>query len=132
MFNDAMSAHGRNEDPARATGGQSHEEARWLSFHLWPLAAEDLDFPAAPRTDIQLHVDLQERAVISVALHSARGQRVRLLAATLVESGSHIFAWDGRDDRGQPLPGGSYEAKLEAVNEKGVVYCAAIGVRLAP
>jgi hypothetical protein len=45
---------------------------------------------------------------LSVRVYDVAGRMVRRLADDLVPEGAHRLAWDGRDDRGQPLPAGVY------------------------
>jgi hypothetical protein len=80
----------------------------------------------------RLRFDLPERSVISVAVHNLSGRRIRLLAATVMESGRHHVQWDGCDDRGLLLPPGVYEVKVEAASENGNLYRASERTTVAP
>jgi hypothetical protein len=56
----------------------------------------------------------QQRAgPVQLAVHDARGRRLRVLVAGWVEAGPVQVAWDGRDDRGRRLAAGAYLARLE-------------------
>jgi hypothetical protein len=49
-----------------------------------------------------------------VAIHDVAGRRVRLLSRGLSPAGEHRFAWDGRDDAGNPVAAGVYLYRLRA------------------
>jgi hypothetical protein len=49
---------------------------------------------------------------VSLEIFDVAGRRVRTLASGLLAEGTHTFAWDGRDERGRPLPAGSYFCRL--------------------
>jgi len=49
---------------------------------------------------------------ISLRVYDLRGRAVRTLVSGPQEAGGHIAEWDGRDDRGGPLPSGTYFARL--------------------
>jgi len=47
-------------------------------------------------------------------LFDARGRRVRVLLDGQLSAGPHAVSWDGRDQRGSPLPASVYFARLES------------------
>jgi subtilisin family serine protease len=64
-----------------------------------------------------IRFELPTAGSVRLALFQASGRRVRTLVEGQRPAGSHVAAWDGRDDRGESLPGGIYFAKLEAAGE---------------
>lgn len=57
---------------------------------------------------VEFSVDLRERAMLRVDVHDLSGRRVRQLHDGLAAAGKLRLRWDGADDRGARLPGGSY------------------------
>jgi hypothetical protein len=49
---------------------------------------------------------------VRLTLHDAQGRRVRQLHHGHLGTGLHVFAWDGRDQRGRLVAAGSYFARL--------------------
>jgi len=74
--------------------------------------------PAVPNPfnpNTTLRIDLAREGVVSLDIVDARGRRVRsLMRAGRVAAGEHRVVWDGRDDRGQRVASGVYEARLHA------------------
>ena len=62
-------------------------------------------------------IELPRRSPVSMRIYDVRGALVRTLEQSLVESGTHTLAWDGRDDRGRPVAGGLYLAWVHADGE---------------
>ncbi|MDZ7290150.1 MAG: fibronectin type III domain-containing protein [candidate division KSB1 bacterium] len=60
---------------------------------------------------------LQEQHYVVLTVHNALGQMVRKLYSGLLPAGNHSLAWDGRDDKGEPLPSGTYLCTLEVREE---------------
>ncbi len=54
---------------------------------------------------------------LRLTVHDAQGRLLRSLAEGWQEAGEHSVAWDGRDERGRPLPSGVYFARLAAAGE---------------
>ncbi|MCR4439556.1 MAG: FlgD immunoglobulin-like domain containing protein [bacterium] len=52
-------------------------------------------------------------AHLAVDLYNVAGRKVRTLAEGLQAAGWHQLRWDGRDDRGGPLPRGVYFCRLK-------------------
>lgn len=68
--------------------------------------------PFNPRTSIRY--DLPLPGAVSLHAYDLRGHLVRTFAAAArQESGAHEVAWDGADDRGSPLPSGTYLLRLQ-------------------
>lgn len=62
--------------------------------------------PFNPST--KLSFNLPEPGRVSLTVYDARGHRVRILLQGHRQEGDFETRWDGRDDRGQALPGGVY------------------------
>lgn len=74
------------------------------------LAAYPNPFRAATSVAFQL----DEPASVQLTIHDVGGRRVRTLIAARVPAGRHAAMWDGRDDSGLAVPGGTYFARFEA------------------
>ncbi len=74
--------------------------------------------PANPGT--QLTFSLATPGHVTLAVHDLHGRRVRTLWDGSRSAGIHQVAWDGRADRGDPLPSGVYVARLSAAGETTV------------
>lgn len=68
--------------------------------------------PFNPRTEIAF--EMPETGFCRLTIFDAMGRRVRTLVDGLVTSGAHVLSWDGRDDRGDALPSGTYLLGLRA------------------
>ena len=72
---------------------------------------------AAPnpfQTSARLDVRLTGAEAARVTIHDAQGRLVRALAEALPAPGRHTLLWDGRDDRGRVVAGGSYFVRVKA------------------
>lgn len=72
---------------------------------------------AAPnpfQTSARLVVQLTGAEAARVTIHDAQGRLVRALAEALPAPGRHTLLWDGRDDRGRVVAGGSYFVRVKA------------------
>lgn len=67
--------------------------------------------PFNPRTTFSY--GLAEAGRVRLRIYDARGGRVATLADAEVPAGERSAEWDGRDDRGAPMPSGVYFARLE-------------------
>ena len=67
--------------------------------------------PASVRATIGFA--LARRGMATLRIYGPGGQRVRTLVDGEREAGAHHATWDGRDDRGAPVPVGVYFARLE-------------------
>lgn len=64
--------------------------------------------------------DLAARAEeVTVTVRDAAGTDVRKLKFGSVSAGDHAFAFDGKDDKGRPLPTGTYSLEIKATDDKG-------------
>ena len=52
------------------------------------------------------------RGQVELRIVDVTGRRVRALASGVRAGGAHTVTWDGRDDRGQPVPSGVYFVAL--------------------
>jgi len=71
--------------------------------------------PFNPRTEIVLA--LATSGPVRVTVHDAAGRRVAELIHADLAAGQHVFAWEGRTDRGQPVSAGLYLVRAEAAGE---------------
>jgi hypothetical protein len=53
-----------------------------------------------------------KQAAVELSLFDVSGRRVRSVLRREVEAGAHSVSFDGRDERGTPLPTGLYVARL--------------------
>ena len=65
--------------------------------------------PFNPRTTIALQV--HGAGPVTLRVFDVAGRRIRELHTGWLGNGRHEFAWDGRDDRGQPAGSGPYFAR---------------------
>jgi len=80
-----------------------------------PGGAPDLALAIEPnpaRGPCRLRFTLEHPGPVTLALHDARGRRVRVLADRAFAAGPHHVAWDGRDDAGHAVARGIYFARL--------------------
>jgi len=76
-------------------------------------------FPNPFNPTTTLRYRLPTDAAVSLEILDARGRRVRsLLESTSQTAGAHELLWNGRDEAGQPLPSGLYQARLRAGGEE--------------
>jgi hypothetical protein len=64
------------------------------------------------RGEVAFAATLPGRAALRLEIVDLRGRRVRLLERRDVEAGTHVFRFDGRDDRGAALANATYLARL--------------------
>lgn len=122
--------------PALAVGviatsrGGAPFTATWDFFDVTLLSMVGVEPPSRPRTlrllpafpnpsatGATLRFDLPVAARVRLALYDVNGTRVRTLEDARRSAGSHSLRWDGRDDRGRPLPAGVYFERLEVDRE---------------
>jgi flagellar hook assembly protein FlgD len=57
--------------------------------------------------------DLPVSAKVTLSIYGVTGRLLRtLVSGELQEAGTHRVVWDGRDDRGEPVPSGFYFSHL--------------------
>ena len=71
-------------------------------------------WPNPSTRSVQIRYELGRTGPATIAIFDAAGRRVRVLFSGPQRSGAHEIVWDGRDDRGTPLPAGTYWSRLEA------------------
>ncbi len=64
------------------------------------------------RRDTRLGFRLASEEPVAVGVYDISGRLVRELLAGTLAAGEHQVMWDGRDDRGVPVAGGVYYARL--------------------
>jgi hypothetical protein len=82
-----------------------------------------------------LHYSVDGDTHITAQIENASGTVVRTLASGLFEgAGTHTLVWDGRDSSGNPVPTGTYTAKLTSDDPVGNVATASgtIGIDSTP
>lgn len=77
--------------------------------------------PVAGPTNISFN--LQKSAKVNIAIYDIKGQRVKVLADAVFQSGTHNLYWDGRNMNGQGVGSGIYFYKLETQNIKQIKKC---------
>lgn len=78
--------------------------------------------PTRPVTHI-IEFNLDASMPVRVEVRNVAGSTVRLLVDEVLPPGRHGVAWNGRDDAGQPLPGGWYAFHLEYDDQTHDVPC---------
>jgi flagellar hook assembly protein FlgD len=65
------------------------------------------------RTDARILLRVKERATLALSICDAQGRIVRHLRKGPLGPGAVQIPWDGRDDSGNPVGGGSHFVRLE-------------------
>jgi len=68
--------------------------------------------PLRPGAELRFSLDVPGQAALRIL--DLQGRAVRRLVEGRLSAGGRAAVWDGRDDRGRPLPSGIYFARLEA------------------
>jgi flagellar hook assembly protein FlgD len=68
------------------------------------------------RSSATINFTLSKSGSVSLRIYDAGGRLVRKLAGGSAALGSHTLSWDGRDDRGNPLPSGLYFCTLRSAD----------------
>ena len=66
--------------------------------------------PFDPETTVRYTVAV--RSHVSIVVYDVRGKPVATLVNSVQSAGAHTVAWDGRDERGNPVGSGVYFARL--------------------
>ncbi|MDZ7267057.1 MAG: Ig-like domain-containing protein [candidate division KSB1 bacterium] len=74
--------------------------------------AQNYPNPFNPSTNIRYQLPQNTR--VKLVVYNLIGQEVRELVNTIMPAGYHTAVWDGRDQRGKPVPSGIYHYRLEA------------------
>ncbi|MDP6419616.1 MAG: FlgD immunoglobulin-like domain containing protein [Candidatus Krumholzibacteria bacterium] len=72
--------------------------------------------PFNPQTEIRF--ELSKPGQLELQVYDEQGRLLRVLESGLFPSGPGRTVWDGRDDRGQPLPSGVYFVRMESQGSK--------------
>jgi flagellar hook assembly protein FlgD len=70
-------------------------------------------YPNPFRTSAIIGFSLPKNSEASLEIFNLKGQKIRTLHSALLAKGEHSFAWDGKTDKGEPLPGGIYLCRLK-------------------
>ncbi len=68
--------------------------------------------PFNPSTKILFQ--MPEQNLVLVSVFDAQGRKIGTLFEGVMPAGSHAIVWNGRDEKGQPMPSGVYILKLNA------------------
>ena len=89
--------------------------------------------PGAAGADLELTYTLEKPGKVSLLVTDGSGRVVReLLHAAPREAGRQREAWDGLDERGQPVPAGTYQWKLLSSNGLKSEYMMSLGATCVP
>lgn len=66
------------------------------------------------------HVNLDQLESVNVAIYNINGQLIKSIHTGLLNSGLHLFQWDGRDDAGGFVPSGVYFYKAISEDQQMV------------
>jgi hypothetical protein len=76
--------------------------------------------PARPNpfTDaLSVPLSMESAATVQAAVYTADGRRLRTLADGRFAAGSHVLAWDGRDEAGRAVAPGVYFVRVRGAGE---------------
>lgn len=76
----------------------------------------DQNYPNPFNPSTTITFDLSEDANVKIAIYDMTGRLIRELVNQTMTIGSKTISWDGKDDRGNPVSGGIYFYKLQAVD----------------
>ncbi len=77
-------------------------------------ATLDQNYPNPFNPTTTISYELGFRGMVSLDVFDAAGRRVRTLVHGVEAAGPHATAWDGKDDRGEPVSSGIYFYQLRA------------------
>ena len=82
--------------------------------------AQNYPNPFNPSTTIAFEIPgkLGERRTVSLVVYDVRGRRVKTLVDAELEPGRYRIAWNGRDERGGPVPSGIYLYTMKSADER--------------
>jgi len=72
--------------------------------------------PFNPTTSIRF--DIPEKSSVSMVIYNVLGREIKKLVSGELVSGYHQAIWDGKDDRGNPVPSGLYIYQFSAISEE--------------
>ena len=88
--------------------GISHGEKASIPQHFY--LKQNYPNPFNPTTKIEYGIAKTTR--VNLVVYNVLGQRVRTLVNALQKPGRYTVQWDGKDDRGRPVPTGIYFYQL--------------------
>jgi hypothetical protein len=92
-----------------------------LTTPPWSIRVAGLSFarpnPFVSSTDLRFTIDRPGR--VELSLFDVSGRLVRTLVSGELDAGEHVAIWDGRDDRGRPMPAGTYFSRLNGAGASG-------------
>lgn len=74
--------------------------------------AQNRPNPFNPSTTIGFRIDLNGRERVSLRVFDVQGSLVATLLDEPLASGAYFVRWSGQDERGRPVPSGTYLAEL--------------------
>jgi len=63
---------------------------------------------------LRLEFEIAEPGPVAVGIYDVGGRFVRSIVSGSRMAGRHEATWDGRNERGRPVAGGTYLLRLEA------------------
>ncbi|MBD3237303.1 MAG: hypothetical protein GF330_11405 [Candidatus Eisenbacteria bacterium] len=116
--NGTGTAEGWYIDDPRIGGGWPSEapgaRAALGRVFLAPAVPNPLAPAGGGRAAVEVRWHLPAASTGQLGLYDPSGRRLGLLARGPWRAGVHRLLWDGQDDRGRPLPSGTYYLRLEA------------------
>lgn len=115
--------------PSRLLVAATHGRSQWrLSLAGLPVAVEppaaaprialSAPLPNPARGAVRFALELSRASAAEIAIYDAAGRRVRTLHHGALDAGTHRFAWDGKNVRGEECGAGVYFARAEAGGER--------------
>lgn len=69
--------------------------------------------PNPARGRVGVHFALRLAGRVDISIYDIAGKKVRTLGADQMDQGLHNLTWDGRDDQGRTVSGGTYVFQVE-------------------
>ncbi|MFC1784517.1 FlgD immunoglobulin-like domain containing protein [Candidatus Neomarinimicrobiota bacterium] len=99
------------------TAGQTQQAAVIDKFAVAPAYPN----PFNPSTTITYIIPNNDGTVVQVSVYDITGNLVRTLLNTKQESGNYSIVWDGKDNNGKIVPGGTYFSSIKYGNESKTI-----------
>jgi len=61
-----------------------------------------------------IRFDIPRRCRVTLSIYNVRGERVKTLVNEVMEPGSKVVYWDGKNEEGEPMGSGVYFYRLVA------------------
>ncbi|MBM4034899.1 MAG: hypothetical protein FJ291_24415, partial [Planctomycetes bacterium] len=82
---------------------------------------------------IPVKFTLEKDSKVSISIRNAAGRTIRTgIGAVPYKAGEQVWMWDGLDDFDQPVPAGTYEAKILTHDGIGLKFVCDVGVSGTP